>query len=65
MSYCPDHQVYFHGEINENCYKCEQEQKKCLHNDKGPNKLFDSRKYLGLKGEWDECYSCGKMIKYI
>lgn len=64
MALCTDHNIYFHAEINEICYKCEEKRKKCKHSNKGPDQLFHSRKYLGLAGEWDVCYDCGELIKY-
>lgn len=62
--FCSTHNQYFHPEINESCPDCLAEQDKCRHSDRGPDKLFNSRKYLGLNGEWDVCYDCGKLILY-
>ena len=61
---CITHNQYFHAEINESCPDCLEEQKRCKHTDKGPDKLFNSRKYLGLPGEWDTCYDCDLLIPY-
>jgi hypothetical protein len=64
MAFCTNHSIYFYEEINESCYKCEEVKNKCEHKNKGPDELFNSRKYLGMQGEWDVCYDCGKMILY-
>ena len=61
--YCTTHDEYFHAEINEKCPGCLKKQMECKHLDKGPDKLFGSRKYFGLTGEWDVCYDCDQLIK--
>lgn len=63
MALCTTHDIMFHAEINENCYKCEEIQKNCKHLNKGPDKLFNSRKFLGMPGEWDTCYDCNTLVK--
>lgn len=60
--FCTNHRKFFHGEI-ENCSECEQVQLSCKHEHRGPDLLFHSRQFLGLKGEWDTCYDCGKLIQ--
>lgn len=62
--FCTTHKQFFHAEINEKCPGCVSEQEKCKHLDKGPDKLFNSRKYFGLSGEWDTCYDCGLLIPF-
>ena len=64
MAICLEHKVMYNVEINETCYKCKEKQELCVHKNKGPDRLFDSRVYFGLSGEWDKCYDCGKMIEY-
>ena len=63
--YCTTHNQFFHAEINESCPGCHADQMKCEHLNKGPSVLFNSRKYYGLEGEWDECRDCGKLVKYL
>ena len=60
---CIIHNIYFNPEINEDCYQCEAKKKECKHINKGEHKLFGTKRYLGLAGEWDICYDCGTLIK--
>jgi hypothetical protein len=60
---CITHNVWFHPEI-ESCPECIKEQESCPHRNKGPSPLFNTRRYLGMVGEHDECYDCGKLIPY-
>lgn len=61
--YCTIHDEFFDIEINEECSGCWQKKMKCKHLNKGPDRLFGSRKYYGLTGEWDVCYNCDQLIK--